>query len=86
MTARSWTEIEPRNAVDIVLPTDDIIGPINELGEPRPWPWEPQQLVGASFGQYHCGYCGGMQMAGLPHLDWTGAPPEEGGPAVAPEV
>lgn len=67
----NWFEIEPKDALDIVLPRDDIIGPINELGEPCPWPWDPQQLAGAPMGQYHCPYCGGMQMAGLPHLDWS---------------
>ena len=78
-TVRDWTEIEPKDAVDIKLPRDDIRGPLNELGEPCPWPWEPQQLTGAAFGQYHCGYCGGMQMAGLAHLDWTDDEANPGG-------
>jgi hypothetical protein len=51
---RNWTEIEPRDAVDIVLPRGDITGPFNEAGEPCPWPWDPQQLVGQPLGQYHC--------------------------------
>lgn len=75
---RHWHDIEPKDAADIVLPRDDITGPINELGEPCPWPWDPQQLVGAPMGQYHCPYCGGMQLAGLPHLDWTGEETEQG--------
>ncbi len=66
-----WTQIPPSAAMNLVLPDADIVGPINELGEPCPWPWEPQQLVGAPMGQYHCLYCGGMEMAGLEHSDWT---------------
>lgn len=66
-----WSEIEPKDAVNISLPTEDIAAPINEEGEPCPWPWEPQQLKGAPLGQFHCSYCGGMQVAGIPHLDWT---------------
>lgn len=45
--------------------------PMNEIGERCPWPFEPLFLVGAPMGQYHCGYCGGMQIAGTPHLDWS---------------
>lgn len=48
----------------------DITAPLNELGERCPWPWEPQQLVGVPMGQYHCGYCGAMVIAGVPHLDY----------------
>lgn len=71
-TVRRWTEIQPKDALEITLPRPDIIGPINEMGEPCPWPWDPPQLAGAPLGQYHCPYCGGMQMAGMDHLDWTG--------------
>lgn len=67
---RHWYEIEPKDAVDISLPAEGIIGPLNEMGEPCPWPWDPQQLVGAPMGQYHCGFCGAMVMAGLPHIDY----------------
>lgn len=67
---KSWTEIEPKNAVDTLLPHPDIQGPVNELGEPCPWPWEPQQLRGAPIGQYHCPYCGAMVVAGMPHIDY----------------
>jgi hypothetical protein len=68
----SWTDIEPAEAVNIVLYRRvDIRAPRNENGEPCPWPWEPQQFDGQPIGQFHCSYCGGMQMAGLPHLDWS---------------
>lgn len=67
---RHWTEIAPADAVDIKLPRDDIEGPYNEFGKPCPWPWDPQQLVGAPLGQYHCPYCGSMCMAGLEHPDY----------------
>lgn len=68
-----WSEIDPKNATGIdVTKRDDIVGPKNELGEECPWPWEPQQLVGAPMGQYHCPYCGAMVMAGVPHLDYPG--------------
>lgn len=49
---------------------EQIDRPTNENGETCPWPWDPQQLVGAPLGQYHCPYCGGMQIAGVPHADW----------------
>jgi hypothetical protein len=67
-----WYDIAPEDATNIVLyKRVDIRAPRNEMGEPCPWPWEPQQLVGVPMGQYHCGYCGGMQVAGVPHLDWS---------------
>lgn len=44
--------------------------PRNELGEECPNPIEPLLLAGAPMGQYHCNYCGGMQLAGTPHMDW----------------
>lgn len=69
MSKRSWTEFEPHEAQDLLLPSDDVQGPYNEIGQECPWPWEPQQLKGVPMGQYHCPYCGGMQVAGVPHLD-----------------
>lgn len=69
---RHFTEINPRDAVDICLPRDDIIGPVDEEGEPCPWPWDPIQLKGVPMGQYHCPYCGMMVMAGMDHGDYTG--------------
>jgi hypothetical protein len=68
---KHWTTIEPADAVDIVLPCDDIKGPLNSLGKPCSWPWEPQQLVGAPLGQYHCGFCGEMVVAGIAHPDYS---------------
>lgn len=70
-----WRDISPKDAVDVQLPwtaPDGTVveGPMNELGERCPWPWEPQQLGGAPMGQYHCSYCGGMQVAGVPHAEW----------------
>jgi hypothetical protein len=67
---KKWTEITPADAVKITLPDPEIEGPVNELGEPCPWPWEPQQLVGAPLGQYHCPYCGAMVIAGMEHIDY----------------
>lgn len=67
----TWRDVEPKGAVDLQLPLGGVEGPMNELGERCPWPWDPQQLVGAPLGQYHCPYCGGMQMAGMAHLEWT---------------
>lgn len=66
-----WYEITPADAVDIELPSEGIRGPVNEIGEPCPWPWEPQQLIGVPLGQYHCGYCGAMVVAGVPHPDYS---------------
>lgn len=69
----SWREIEPKEAVSLNLEQfPHTEAPLNELGEPCPWPWEPQQLVGVPLGQYHCGYCGGYAMAGVPHFDSRG--------------
>lgn len=70
---RRWTEIAPIDAVEIELPHPDIEGPLNEVGEPCPWPWDPIQLRDAPLGQYHCPYCGAMVMAGLDHIDYRGA-------------
>lgn len=72
---RSWDEIAPKDALKIVLPHPDIQGPLNEIGQECPWPWEPQQLGGAPMGQFHCSHCGGMNIAGIPHLDWRGTNP-----------
>ena len=69
-----WDLIEPKVAMEeglVCISGSPVIGPINELGMECPWPWEPQQLGGAPMGQYHCGYCGGMQLAGIPHSDWS---------------
>lgn len=75
MTDLKWTDINPKDAVDIDLTKRlDITAPLNENGDRCPWPWEPQQLVGAPMGQYRCGYCGAMCVAGIPHLDYA---PEE---------
>lgn len=68
-----WYEISPKDAVDLdlmSLASDHIEGPLNENGDECPWPWEPEQLVGAPIGQYHCPYCGAMVMAGVRHLDY----------------
>ena len=67
---RRWTDIAPEDAHDVLLPRDDIIGPVNELGEPCPWPWEPIRLRGQPIGQFHCPYCGAMVIAGLNHIDY----------------
>lgn len=67
---RMWFEVEPRDAVDIKLPHPEIQGPYNELGEECPWPWDPIQLAGAPIGQYRCGYCMAMVVAGMEHLDY----------------
>lgn len=67
-----WQDIEPKDAVSIDLTKRlDITAPLNENMERCPWPWDPQQLVGAAMGQYHCGYCGAMCMAGMEHVDYT---------------
>lgn len=78
-TIKSWREISPADAVDIDLTKRlDIEAPLNEEGERCPWPWDPQQLVGAPLGQYHCPYCGAMVMAGMPHIDYREPDTEEG--------
>ena len=71
MTDRPWYDISPADAADLELPAPGIRGPMGDDGQPCPWPWEPQQLVGAPLGQYHCGYCGSMVMAGVRHPDYS---------------
>lgn len=73
---RQWTDIPPADATELDLSKDlTITAPLNENGERCPWPWEPQQLVGAPIGQYRCGFCGAEypgddnfvgQLCGLP--------------------
>ena len=72
MIPRNWYDIAPVDAVHIDLTLDfSITAPLNEQGERCPWPWEPQQLVGAPLGQYHCQFCGAMVIAGVPHIDYA---------------
>lgn len=68
--SRPWHEIAPKDAVDLELPAEGIVGPLTMDRQECPWPWEPQQLVGVPLGQYHCGYCGEMVIAGMRHLDY----------------
>lgn len=67
---RPWHEIAPEDAVNITLPDPRIDGPLAMSGDPCPWPWEPQQLIGVPLGQYHCSYCGSMCLAGAAHPDY----------------
>lgn len=68
-----WFDIAPKDAIDIDLTKRlDITAPLNEMGERCPWPWEPQQLAGIPLGQYRCGYCAAMCVAGVRHPDYTG--------------
>lgn len=70
----NWFEISPADAININLADRlDIEAPLNEIGERCPWPWEPQQLKGVPMRQYHCGYCGAMVLAGMPHIDYKDA-------------
>lgn len=69
---RFWYEVAPVDAPALTLTRDE--APLNENGEGCPWPWDPQQLVDAPLGQYHCEYCGAMVMAGISHLDYRDLP------------
>lgn len=74
---RHWTELTPEQAkqefghLPGALLNSDVSLPLNEEGEPCPFPYDPQQLVGAPIGQYHCPYCSAMVLAGIPHLDYS---------------
>jgi len=75
-----WQNIAPKDAVGLDLTKRlDISAPVNEAGERCPWPWDPQQLVGAPLGQYRCPYCSAMCVAGVEHPDYSdwvdGEPP-----------
>jgi hypothetical protein len=70
-----WHDFAPADAVGLDLSVRlDITAPVNESGERCPWPWDPQQRVGAPIGMYHCPYCGAMVIAGLPHVDYSAGP------------
>jgi hypothetical protein len=70
-----WRDIPPSMALGLDLRQNlSIDAPLNEMGERCPWPWEPEQLTGVPLGQYHCGYCGAMVVAGLPHPDYRESP------------
>lgn len=70
-----WSDIEPSEAASLDLSVRlDIEAPLTMDGERCPWPWEPQQLVGVPLGMYHCGYCGEMVVAGVPHPDYREDP------------
>lgn len=71
--SKHWSEVEPKDATNMRLPCDGIVGPLTEQGSECPWPWEPQQLKGVPLGMYHCPYCGDMQIAGIPHTDYRDA-------------
>lgn len=69
---REWFDIAPADAAMINLATDlTITAPLNENGERCPWPWDPQQLLGAPLGQYRCPYCMAMVVAGMRHVDYA---------------
>jgi hypothetical protein len=70
MSVNRWQDIDPYDATAITLPHDGIEGPLNEMNERCPWPWDPQQLAGEPLGMYHCPYCGGMVIAGMEHPDY----------------
>lgn len=73
LSVDKWQDIDPREAVSINLDQFPYTSaPVNEMGQRCPWPWEPQQLVGVPLGQYRCGYCEAMCVAGMDHLDYTG--------------
>lgn len=75
MNPTRWQDITPQQAVEQKLNLAvqlDITAPLNENGERCPWPWIPQQLVGAPLGQMRCEYCGAMCVAGMEHFDYTG--------------
>lgn len=83
-----WQDITPEDAAGQKIDLTerlDITAPLNENGERCPWPWEPQQLVGAPLGQYRCPYCYAMCVAGMEHFDYTGDTFAEGGPGEAPQ-
>lgn len=74
---RKWWQILPQDAKTLNLATHpEIEAPLNEEGQPCPWPWEPQQLTNAPLGQYHCPYCGATVVAGIRHPDYRDLPEE----------
>lgn len=46
---------------------EDLCAPIDHHGL-EPCPEDPRRLAGLPLGQYHCGACGCMQLAGMAHL------------------
>ena len=41
------------------------------LGSVGPDCDDPMQMVGLPIGMFHCGWCGVMQIAGVPHINCT---------------
>lgn len=81
-----WQDIAPADAVNIDLTVRlDITAPLNEMGARCPWPWDPQQLAGQPLGQFHCGFCGAMVVAGMEHIDYDGMDDGPMPPEVGPE-
>lgn len=76
MAKKMWHEIKPEDALLILLPHPDIQGPLTSTGAVCPWPWEPQQFAGQPIGMFHCGHCGEMVAAGVPHTDYAGMNPD----------
>jgi hypothetical protein len=67
---RFWYDVPPAEAIKLYpegIPKE--CAPLNDDGEPCPWPYDPEKLGGAPMGQYHCPYCGLMSLAGVKHLD-----------------
>jgi hypothetical protein len=75
----NWQDIDPKDATEIDCTTrPDLNPPRTQTGNVCPWPWEPQQLTGVPLGQYHCGYCGEMVVAGVPHPDYGNSGDDSG--------
>lgn len=68
----TWHDIAPADAKTLDLREHPELGPpLNENGDPCPWPWNPQQLTGgAPLGTYHCPHCAATCVAGIPHIDY----------------
>jgi hypothetical protein len=65
-----WHEIPLDEAYGVELPHPGIQGPYNSEGEECSWPWEPMLKAAAAIGMFHCGYCGEMCVASVPHPDY----------------
>lgn len=77
-----WFDVLPLEAINIDCTTrPDLDPPVNEEGEVCAWPWMPEWLVGVPIGQFHCGFCGAMVVAGVRHPDYRDMPepPHEDG-------
>lgn len=65
---RRWIEFSPDEAAKLTAGKDGVTAPLNENGDPCPWPWEIQTYMIQR--EMKCRFCGAKVIASLPHIDY----------------